>query len=84
MSPIAEKLDEVKTSTQEVGQIIKKSQPDKSPQLAIENTPTTHHPIENNEGLIFDVELENTLKNMEKDNTGFFLKHMMILNAHGC
>ena len=49
---------------------------------AIENTPTQPEtpgientaipqPIENNEGVIYDVELENTLYNM-KDNVGFF------------
>ena len=43
--------------------------------MAIENTPTTHQPIENNEGNIYDVELEKTLKNKEKDNTGFFETH---------
>ena len=55
---------------------MKKSQPEKSPHLAIENTPTTHQPIGNIEGVIYDVELENTLKYMEKDNTGFFKTHL--------
>ena len=39
--------------------------------MVFENTPP-HQPIENNEGAIYDVELEITLKNMEKDNTGLF------------
>ena len=46
LSPITEKLDEVRKSTQDLGDVIKKSQP-KATQLAIENTPTTHQPIEN-------------------------------------
>ena len=59
-SPITEKLDEVKESTQEIGEIIKKNI---TPQLAIENNPTTYQPIENKEYTINDVEIENTLKN---------------------
>ena len=63
--PITKKLEEVKEFTGKLGEVIKKSQPE-TPQLAIENT-TTHKPIENNEGVIYDVELENTL-----NNSGFF------------
>ena len=73
LSPVSKKLDEVKKtieeSTQEVSEINKKNN---TPQLAIKNTPTTHQlieksptthqPMENNEGVIYDVELENTLK----------------------
>jgi len=70
LSPITKKLDEVKYSTQKLGDFVKESQPDNSPQLAIENTPA-HQAIKNNEGVIYDVEIENTLKNM-RDNTGFF------------
>ena len=44
-----------------------------TPQLAIENTPT-HQTIENGEGVIYDVELENTIINM-RDNTGFLETH---------
>ena len=69
LSPITKKLDEVKESTQELGEVIKKSQRN-TPHLAIENTPT-HQPMEINEGTIYNVELENTLNNMKK-NTGFF------------
>ena len=47
LSPITEKLNKVKKSTQDLGDVIKKSQPEK-PQLAIEKTPTTHQPIEKN------------------------------------
>ena len=65
LSPITEKLDEVKKSTQNLGDVIKESQP-QTPQLAIEITPTTHQPIENNEGTIYDVELENTNKQNER------------------
>ena len=46
LSPITEKLDGVKKSTQHLGDVTKESQP-QTTQLAIENTPTTHQPIEN-------------------------------------
>ena len=73
MSPITKKLDELKTTTEELGDVMKKSNtlqqaPENTPQPAIENTP---QPIENNEGTTYDVELENTLQNMTT-NTGFF------------
>ena len=75
--PITERLDKVNLSTQELGEIIKKSKPETS-QLAIENTPQpaientqSQQPIEVNEGEVYDVELENTINKM-KDNTGFF------------
>ena len=58
LSSITKKLDEVKQSNQKLGDVIKESQPEK-PQLAKENTPT-HQPIENNEGVVYYVELENT------------------------
>ena len=54
LSPITEKLTEVKESTQKLGNVIQESQPE-TPQLAIENSPT-HQPIENNEGVVYDVE----------------------------
>ena len=44
---------------------------EKTPQPAIENTP---QPIEDNEGNVYDVEIENTLNKMV-DNTGFFKTH---------
>ena len=69
LSPITKRLDEVKESTQKLGDVIKESQQE-TPQLVTENT-STHQAIENNEGLIYDVELENTLRNLT-DNTGFF------------
>ena len=75
LSPSTDKLDEINKSinesTQELGDVIKKSLPtiENTPQPAIENTPQPA--IENNEAVIYDVELENTLNNM-KDNTGFF------------
>ena len=40
------------------------------PQLSIEHTPS-HQRIENNEGVVYDTELENTLNNV-KNNIGFF------------
>ena len=69
LSPITKKLDEVKETTQKIGDGIEESQPE-TPQLPIENTPN-HQPRENNERVIYDVELENTLKNMTT-NTAFF------------
>ena len=76
LSPITNKLDEtskkldnvIKESTLNLGNVITENN---TPQLAIENTPTTQQPIEDNEGVAYDVELENTLNKM-KDNTGFF------------
>ena len=77
LSPITKRLDNVKGSSEKIGDVIKESQP-KTAQLAIENTPQpaientpAPQPIENNEGRVYDVELENTLKNMTT-NTGFF------------
>ena len=57
-----------------MGEVIETSQTENNtPQTAIEHTPPSQ-PIENNESVIYDTGLENTLKNMKK-NTGFF-KHM--------
>ena len=39
--------------------------------MALENTPSTHQSIENQEGVIYDVELQNALSNM-KNNTRLF------------
>ena len=72
LSPITERLDKVKESTEKLGDAIKESQP-KTTQLAIENNPI-HQPIENNEGRIYDVQLGKTLNKMT-DNTGFFKTH---------
>ena len=79
LSPITTKLigtskklgDVFKESTQNFGNVIKDNN---TPQLAIEITPTTQQPIENNEVDAYDVELEST-KNKMKDNTGFFKSH---------
>ena len=87
-SPITKKLDEtskklhdvIEKSTQNLGNVIKENN---TPQLAFENTPTIqpaientpiHQPIEDNEGRVYDFELENTLNKMT-DNTGFFKTH---------
>ena len=82
LSPITKRLDLVENNKGEkIGELIKKSeqetpaientqaQPER-PQAAIENT-LAPQPVENNEGVIYDVELENTLNNM-KNNAGFF------------
>ena len=79
LSPITKRLDEVKESTDKLGDVIKESQP-KTSQLAIENTPQPV--VENTEGVLNDVELENTLNEM-KDNTRVFLNPPMILNVVG-
>ena len=79
LSPITKKLDEtreklgyvIKESTQSLGIVMKENN---TPQLAIENTPTIQPAIENNDGIAYDVQLENTFNNM-KDNTGFFKTH---------
>ena len=84
LSHITEKLDEsskklsevIKESTQNLGNVIKENN---TPQPAIENTPqpaieNTPQPIEDNEGSVYAVELENTLNKMT-DNTGFFITH---------
>ena len=84
LSPITKRLDLVANNKGEkIGELIKKSEQE-TPQLAVENTQTqpetpqtaientlTPQPVENNEGVIYDVELENTLNNM-KNNAGFF------------
>ena len=88
LSPITEKLDETskklhnvnKESTQNLENVIKENN---TPELAIENTPTIqpaientpiHQPIEDNEGSVYSVEIENTLNKMA-DNTGYFKTH---------
>ena len=70
LSPITKKLDEVNESTQKLCDVIKENN---TPQLAIGSTPT-NQPVGNNEGGIYDVELENTLQIMTT-NTGFFKTH---------
>ena len=60
----------MKETTRNLREINKESQPDNSPHLANENTPN-HQPIKNNEGVMYDVQLENTLNNMKK-SIGFF------------
>ena len=72
LSPITKKIDEVKEYTEKLGEIVKESQSE-APQLTIENTPN-HQPVDNNEGVIYDVELEKTLEKMII-TTGFFKKY---------
>ena len=67
LSPITKNLDEIKKTTEGLGDVIKENN---TPQLAIENTPT-NQPIINNERAIYDVEIENTLTNKIKQK-GFF------------
>ena len=77
--PITKKLDEVKKSTQDLGDVIKKSKAE-TPQLAIENNQDDTQPqlpIENDQddtqpGILYDVSLENTLTNMKDKQKGFF------------
>ena len=82
LSPITKRLDLVENNKGEkIGELTKKSEQEtpaientqaqpETPQAAIENT-LAPQPVENNEGVIYDVELENTLNNM-KNNAGFF------------
>ena len=75
LSPITKKLDEVKKTTRELGDVIRESQ-QHTPQLAIEN-PQQQLPVENNQndsqpGILYDVSLENTLTNMKDKQKGFF------------
>ena len=59
-------MEEVNEITKKLGELIENSQAENNiPQPAIEYTPL-RQPIENNEGVIYDVELENTLMNMKK------------------
>ena len=72
LSPITKKLEDVKKSTQKLGEIVKKSQL-YTPQQAVENTHKAL-PIKNEKiqpGVIYDTSLENTISNM-KNNFGFF------------
>ena len=70
LSPFTKNLDEVNESTKKTGEVIEKPQPEnKIPQRAIEHA-QPHQPKENNEGVMYDTELGNTLKNMKKI-TGF-------------
>ena len=75
LSPITKKLDEVKETSEKIGDAIKESQP-QTPKLAIE-TSQPQIPIENNQddtqpGVFYDVSLENTLTNMKNEQKGFF------------
>ena len=70
LSPITKKLEEVKDSTQKIGEIVKEST---THQLAVEKTHSAL-PIENEQiqpVVIYDTSLENTLSIM-KNNIGFF------------
>ena len=70
-SPITKKLEEFIQTTLKLGEVIEKSQRENNiPQPAIEHS-RPRQPIEKIEGVIYDTELENTLKNM-KNNTDFF------------
>ena len=71
LRPVTKKFNEVKKSTEKIGDVIKESQQE-TPQLAIENTHKAL-PIGNEQihpGVIYDTSLENTLNNL-KNNTGF-------------
>ena len=93
LSPITKKLDEVKESTQQIGEIVKETN---TSQPALENKHTAL-PIKNEQiqsGITYDTSLENTLNNMknnrrnieEKDNgdifwTGFPVEIMVVINS---
>ena len=64
LSTITKKLDIVNESTQQMGEIIKESSfQNETTQLAFEKTPT-NPPIENDEGVMYDVELEKIMENI--------------------
>ena len=66
LSPITKKLDEVNGSTKKIIEVIEKPQPENNiHQPTIEYTQPLQ-PIENIKGLIYDTDLENTLKNTKK------------------
>ena len=82
LSPITTKFEETsknlgdvfKESTQNLENVIEENH---TPQVTIENTPTTRKPIENDQddtqpGILYDVSLENTLTNMKDKQKGFF------------
>ena len=56
LSPITKKLDTINERTKNLGEVLEKS----IPQPAFENAPFNQL-IENNEGVIYAVEIENTL-----------------------
>ena len=67
LSPKTKSLDEVKKSAEKIGEVIEKSQTEINvPQPAIEQT-QLHHPLANNEGVMYDTELEDIWKNMKKN-----------------
>ena len=69
LGPITRKLDEGNESIKKIGEVTGKPQAEYNiHQPAIDHT-QPHQPIENNEGVIYDTELENTMKIM-KNNTG--------------
>ena len=72
LSPITKKSDEVEETTRKKRDVIQESQPER-PRLAIEDAPTRQS-MEINEGVIYEVELENTLTNL-RDNNGFLKTH---------
>ena len=71
LSPITKKLEEINQSFEKLGELNEKPQPQNNiPHPSIEHT-QPHQPIKNNEGVMFDTELEKTLKNVKNFN-GFF------------
>ena len=60
LSPVTKNFEEVIESTKKLVELIEKSQPENIIfQPSIEHTPH-HQPIENNERVIYDTELQNT------------------------
>ena len=70
LSPFTKNLEEVNETTKKLREVIEKSEPENNiPQAAIERT-SPSQPIQNNEGVMYETELENTLENM-KNISGF-------------
>ena len=75
LSPITKKLDEIRETTQKIGDFINKSQPE-THQLAIENS-QPKLPMENNQadtqpGVLFDVSLEKYINKYERKTKRIF------------
>ena len=71
LSPVTKKLEEVKKSTQNSGDVLKEKN---TPQLALEKTrkklPTENEPI--HPGILYDTILKTTLSNLKKKTERIF------------
>ena len=78
LSLITKNIDEVNDSSKKLAEVIEKSHPEGNiPHPSDGHTPS-RQAIEKKEGVIFDAELENTLKNMKKQKRFFNLEERNI------